>query len=85
MKEQENSENQKNVTLSHDVVLALEDLFQFSSPRQLRISLMEIFFSHLCNTKLEEYKPEIKNIAADFYFLLKFLEEAEMYEKEKDI
>jgi hypothetical protein len=68
-----------NATKTFDQVTidACKDLFQFSSPEQLRKSLIEIFFCYLCNTKPEVYNANLNNIASDYYFLIKFLEEME--------
>ena len=82
MEKRENHSKSNKIVVNQTVISALEDLFQFSSPSQLKNSLIEIFFSYLCNTNMEEYKPEIKEIAIDFYFLLKFLEIAENDKKE---
>ena len=74
-----------NSFINKKIIEELDDLFEMSPPATLRKSLTDIFLSYLCNTEPHEYKPEIKEIASDFYFLLKFLEIAEMYEKKKPI
>jgi hypothetical protein len=67
----------QNSILNEKVIQELDDLFNLTPPATLRQSLTEIFFSYLCNTKSEDHKPELKDIAADFYFLIKFLDEVE--------
>jgi hypothetical protein len=72
----DNRKDSKSVT-KKDLYKELMDLFEVSPPNQIKASLLEIFFSYLCNTKHSDLNPELPEIATDFYFLIKFLEEAE--------
>jgi hypothetical protein len=83
MEKPEDHSNRNKTLVNQTVISALEELFQFSSPDQLKKSLMEILFSYLCNTNVEDYKPDMKEVVTDFYFLLKFLEIAEKDKKKK--
>jgi hypothetical protein len=71
----------ENSSINDKIIEELDDLFLMTPPSILRKSLTEIFFSYLCNTKSEDYKPELNKIASDFYFLIKFLEEAEQIKR----
>lgn len=67
------------------VIEELELLFDLSPPSFLKRNLTELFFSYLCNTEVENYKEEMKEICTDFYCLIKFLEVAEIYEREYEM
>jgi hypothetical protein len=66
-------------SLNPKILDELELLFDIAPPPFLKKSLMEIFFSYLCNTDNENYKREMKDIATDFYCLIQFLETVEIY------
>ena len=54
---------------------SLEDLFTFVSPRQLRQSVTEVFFTWVIEQPL--LPQNYKEVAQDFRFLLLLLEEEE--------
>lgn len=72
----------ENLIKTPKVIEELELLFDLSPPSFLKRNLTELFFSYLCNTEVEDYKEEMKEICTDFYYLIKFLEVAEIYERE---
>lgn len=74
----------EKLTKNSKVLEELEFLFDMVPPSYLKSSISELFFSYLCNTDQEDLKPEIKEIATDFYCLIKFLEVAEIYEREHE-
>ena len=53
----------------------LEELFTFVSPRQLRLSVTEVFFTWVIEQPL--LPQNYKEVAQDFRFLLLLLEEEE--------
>jgi hypothetical protein len=63
--------------INDKVVKELEMLFEISPPFTLKKSVTTIFFEYLSNTDVEFYESNLKEIASDFYFLIKFLEKAE--------
>lgn len=67
------------------VLEELELLFDLAPPSFLKRSLTELFFSYMCNTETEDYKEDLKEICTDFYSLFKFLEVAEIYEREHEM
>lgn len=71
------SKEEKQCTITPALLAELIILFHLAPPPYLRKSLTDIFFSYLAHTESEAYKPEIREIATDFYLLLKFLEKAE--------
>ena len=58
---------------------SLDDLFSYTSPEKLRQSITEVFFSWL--TEQPELPYNYKEVAEDFYFLLKLLDEEEQKRK----
>lgn len=74
----------KDTLINGKLIEELDLLFDVVPPHMLRRSVNDIFWAYLCNTEQEDLKPEIKEIATDFNCLLRFLEIAEMYEKEKE-
>ena len=62
--------------MNQQTIKELEDLFEYSSPAELRQSIQEVFFSYLINSK-QIFPTEFERIVEDFYFLIQFLEEAE--------
>ena len=75
----------KDSFVNQPLVEELEALFNMVPPSALKKSITDIFFAYLCNTEVEDYKPEMKEIATDFYFMLRFLEVAEMYERQASL
>lgn len=54
----------------------LEYLFEFSSPCNLKKSILEIYLLYLMQNH-ETLSVDFERIAGDIYFLIKFLDEAE--------
>jgi hypothetical protein len=52
----------------------VEDLFSIVPPKQLRLSIHEIFSNYLQTINNETDFEKFKILAEDFYFLNKFLE-----------
>jgi hypothetical protein len=69
--------NMSEAVINDKVVEELVRLFEVSPPLTLRKSVTTIFFEYLSNTDIEFYESNLKEIAADFYFLIKFLDKAE--------
>jgi hypothetical protein len=67
--------------MNKQTIKELEDLFEYSSPAELRQSIQEVFFSYLINSK-QIFPLEFEKIVEDFYFLIRFLEEANGHMKE---
>ena len=84
MIEPKSARKSKTYLVNQHLCKELENLFEFSPPPVLRKSLMDIFFSYLSNMEPADYKPELKEIATDFYFLLKFLDKAEKEIRENE-
>jgi hypothetical protein len=63
--------------INDKVIKELERLFEVSPPFTLRKSVTTIFFEYLSNTEVDLYESNLKEIASDFYFLIRFLEMAE--------
>lgn len=74
----------ENSILNETILEELDLLFDLAPPHMLRRSISGIFWAYLCNTRHEDLKPEIKEIATDFNCLLRFLEVVEKYEKKKE-
>lgn len=52
----------------------LETLFDLAPSSFVKKSIRDLFFSYLCNTELENYKPEIREITTNIYLLIQFLD-----------
>lgn len=55
----------------------VSDLFFFATPSQLRKSVHQVFFNYL-NQKELVRSENFQEIASDFYFLINFLQAAEI-------
>jgi hypothetical protein len=75
------SDKYQTSELDNNTIKELEYLFEFASPGALKKSILEVFFSYLCNTKSEDYSPKLPKISEDFYFLIKFLDAAKKHRK----
>lgn len=75
----------KKLIKTPKVLEELELLFDLAPPSFLKRSLTELFFSYMCNTETEDYKEDLKGISNDIYGLIKFLEVAEIYEREHEM
>ncbi len=58
----------------------LKDLFEFVPPSILRRNLEDLFFSHISSEE-EIVLPNHKELIRNFYYLLNFLNEAEIYKR----
>jgi hypothetical protein len=54
----------------------LEELFDFVPPDKLRKSIQEIYFGYIDGAS--DLQRDFKEISSDIYFLIDFLEKAEM-------
>jgi hypothetical protein len=70
--------------LNTEIIEELELLFDMAPPSILKKSINNIFWAYICNTEQENYKPEMREISTDFNCILRFLEIAEMYEKNEE-
>ncbi|PBQ33801.1 hypothetical protein CNR22_19105 [Sphingobacteriaceae bacterium] len=59
------------------VITSLEELFEFAEPHSLRRSLNHVFFNFLLNNK-NSLPQDFDTITEDFYFLIDFLEKADL-------
>jgi hypothetical protein len=67
----------ENSVLNQQIINELEELLVFCPPRELRQTFHELFFGFLKSLDMELVDRNFKEIAADYYFLYKFLEKAE--------
>jgi hypothetical protein len=67
--------------LTKELIEELDKLFHLVPPSNMKNGLVEIFFSYLINTEFKQNNPKLSDMATDFYFMLKFLEKAEMRER----
>ena len=61
----------------------LQELFEMTEAQSLRRSLTHVFFNFLLDNK-DTLPPDFNTIAEDFYFLIRFLEQAEPPSKIKN-